>query len=49
MVTLIRGRRGRRRGRAPDVSLAPTLHALSHAQVAMVVVASFTARGVGAP
>jgi putative membrane protein len=52
MVTLIRWRRERARGRAPDTSSARALYVISHAQMALVIlivfVASFMARGFGA-
>lgn len=49
MITLIRWRAELRRGRTPDTSNARALHAISHAEMALVViivfVAAFMARG----
>ena len=51
MLTLIRWRRQLARGVTPDTSSARTLHALNHAELALVVVvvfvASLMARGFG--
>jgi putative membrane protein len=52
MATFVRWRRQVARGQAPDTSAARALYALTHAEmalvVAMVFVAAFMARGVGA-
>jgi putative membrane protein len=51
MVTFLQWRRQRRRGEMPDTSRARTLYALTHAELALVVVivfvATFMARGFG--
>ncbi len=51
MVTFIRWRMEVGRGRRPDTSRARTLYALTHAELALIVVivfvASFMARGLG--
>jgi putative membrane protein len=49
MITLIRWRRERRRGRMPDTSRARGLYAITHVEMALIVVivfvAAFMARG----
>jgi putative membrane protein len=51
MVTFVRWRRQLARGQAPDVSRARALYAVTHAEMALVVlivfVAAFMARGFG--
>lgn len=49
MITLIHWRRSRRRGEMPDTGNARALHAITHAEMALVIVivfvAAFMARG----
>jgi putative membrane protein len=50
MITFIRWRREQRRGRVPDTTSARALYAISHAEMALVIlivfVAAFMARGL---